>query len=77
MLTVTNNLSSHLVIPKGSDGGVALKLAPKASAKVDKVTGPVKEAERSGLVVIHYPEVNDADDKAPARGKSNKSKKKG
>jgi hypothetical protein len=59
MLTVTNNLPSHLVIPKGTDSGTALKLGPRASAKVEKLNGPVKDAERSGLVVIQYPQASD------------------
>ncbi len=66
MLTVTNNLPSHLVIPKGTDAGTALKLGPKASAKVEKLTGPVKDAERSGLVVIQYPQTTD-EKPAPAK----------
>ena len=68
MLTVTNNLPSHLVIPKGADRGAALKLGPKASAKLEKVTAPVKDAERAGLVVIGYPDAANKKEAPPKKG---------
>jgi len=54
-MTIESRLKTHLVIPDGADTGVALKLSPGGKAVVDKVTGPVKDAERKGLVTIHYP----------------------
>ena len=72
MLTVTNNLPSHLVIPKRADRGAALKLGPKASAKIEKLSAPVKDAERAGLVVIGYP---GAADKKEAPSKKGGKKK--
>jgi len=54
-MTIESRLKTHLVIPDGVDAGVALKLGPGGKAVVDKVTGPVKDAERKGLVTIHYP----------------------
>ena len=54
-MKVENKLSTHLVIPAGAKNGATLKIAPKETAKVDKVTSPIKDAERSGLLVIHYP----------------------
>jgi len=72
MLTIVNNLDSHLVVPHGAGTNAPLKLKPRGKAAVEKVTGPLKDAERHGLVVIQYPEAKDADDKAPARGKNKK-----
>ena len=54
-MKVENKLYTHLVIPAGAKNGDTLKLAPKGTAQVDKVTGPIKDAERRGLVAIHYP----------------------
>lgn len=55
MMTIESQLKTHLVIPDGADAGVALKLSPGGKAVVDTITGPVKDAERKGLVTIHYP----------------------
>ena len=35
MLTVRNNLASHLVIPRGNGTGGALKLTPKGLAMIE------------------------------------------
>lgn len=55
MLTITNRLTTHLVIPNGVGADVALKLGPKGRGKVEKVTASLKEAENAGLVTIRYP----------------------
>ena len=75
MLTVQNNLASHLVIPGAGDYGRALKLPPNGSAQVDKVTGPLRDAERNGLVVIHYPKI-ETKVEAPPPTKGGRRKKK-
>jgi len=72
MMKVENNLSTHLVIPAGAKDGGTLKIAPKETANVEKVTGPIKDAERGGLVIIHYPTPRD---KKPPADKKNGSKK--
>ena len=56
MLTVQNNLASHLVIPDGVGEGIALKVGPQGKAKVAIITAALKNAENRGLVVIHFPE---------------------
>ena len=57
MLTVTNNLATHLVIPGGLVTGKSLILTPKGTPKgtvqVEASTGPLRDAERNGHVVIH------------------------
>jgi hypothetical protein len=75
MLTVQNNLAFHLVIPKAGDKGKSLKLLPKGSVQVEKVTGPLKDAERNELVVIHYPQA-EAKPKNPPKKKGGRKKKK-
>ena len=75
MLTVQNNLASHLVIPEAGDKGGGLKLPPKGSVQVEKVTGPLKDAERNDLVVIHYPKT-ETKPKSPPKKKGRKKKKK-
>ena len=72
MLTVQNNLASHLVIPGAGPKGGALKLPPKGSVQVEKVTGSLKDAERTDLVVIHYPKTKP---KSPPKKKGRKKKK--
>jgi len=52
MLTVRNNLASHLVIPRGTGTGEALKLTPKGTAEVETLTAPLRDAERNGLVTL-------------------------
>ena len=52
MLTVKNNLASHLVIPRGTGTGGALKLTPKGTAQVETLTAPLRDAERKGLVTL-------------------------
>jgi len=74
MLTVQNNLASHLVIPGAGDKGGALKLLPMGSVQVQKVTGPLKDAERNDLVVIHYPKT-ETKPKSPPKKKGRKKKK--
>ena len=76
MLTVQNNLASHLVIPGAGDTGGCLKLPPKGSVQVEKVTGPLKDAERNELVVIHYPKKTETKPKNPPKKKGGRKKKK-
>jgi hypothetical protein len=52
MLTVRNNLASHLVIPRGTGTGEALKLTPRGTAEVETLTAPLRDAERNGLVTL-------------------------
>jgi len=75
MLTIVNNLAFHLVIPKAGDKGKALKLPPMGSAQVEKVTGPLKDAERNGQVVIHYPKAG-TKPASPPKKKGGRRKKK-
>ena len=75
MLTVQNNLASHLVIPGAGDTGKALKLPPSGSVQVEKVTGPLKDAERNELVVIRYPKAETTAE-APPPKKGGRRKKK-
>jgi len=75
MLTVQNNLASHLVIPGAGDKGGGLKLPPKGIVQVEKVTGPLKDAERNELVVIHYPKTTETKPKNPPKKKSGRRKK--
>ena len=77
MLTVQNNLASHLVIPGAGDKGGGLKLPPKGSVKVEKVTAPLKDAERNDLVVIHYPKKTETKPKSPPKKKARQKKKTG
>ena len=57
MLTVTNNLATHLIIPGGLVTGKSLILRPKGTPKgtvqVEASTGPLRDAERNGHVAIH------------------------
>jgi len=59
MLTVMNNLTTHLVIPGATATGKALTLTPKGTPKgtlqVEASTGPLRDAERNGLVTIQEP----------------------
>jgi len=55
MMTVTNNLATHLVVPNGVGEKLPLKIAPKGEAKVEKITASLKDAETKGLVCIGYP----------------------
>ncbi len=56
MLTVSNQLSTNLVIPEGLGDKGALTLTPKGKAAVEKLTASLKEAEKRGLIVIAYPQ---------------------
>jgi len=76
MLTVQNNLASHLVIPGAGNKGEGLKLPPKGTVQVEKVTGPIKDAEHNDLVVIHYPNKTETKPKSPTRKKGGRRKKK-
>ena len=55
MLTVSNKLTTSLVIPEGMGDKGALVLSPKTEAKVEKVTASLKDAEKRGFVAIAYP----------------------
>jgi len=68
MLTVRNNLASHLVIPRGNGTGGALKLTPKGTAQVETLTAPLRDAERNGLVTLGklQPEPPTVDPEPPA-----------
>ena len=55
MLTIENKLLTHLVVPDGIAKGLALKLAPGATGKVEAVTATLKDAEAAGHVLIRYP----------------------
>ena len=76
MITVLNNLDTSLVIPGGLNEKAALVLLPKTQAKIEKVTSPLKDAEKKGLIKISYPkkkkaiskEVNKETDKEIKKG---------
>jgi hypothetical protein len=76
MLTIVNNLTFHLVIPGAGDKGRALKLPPNGSVQVEKVTGPLKDAERNELVVINYPKAETKPASPPPKKKNGRRKKK-
>jgi len=57
MLTITNNLPTHLVVPGGAGEKLALRIPPMGEAKVEKITSTVKDAETKGLLSIGYPPV--------------------
>ena len=63
MLTVTNNLATHLIIPGGLVTGKSLILRPKGTPKgtvqVEATTGPLRDAERNGLVAIQGPDAGE------------------
>ncbi len=69
MLTITNKLDTCLVVPQGNDGKGALFLEPKGTAKVERITASLKEAERNGQVVIRYPAGEKPEDKAAGSGR--------
>ena len=56
MLTITNNLPTHIVVPNGAGDGVALKVPPRGQVRVERVTATLKEAERKGVLIVGYPE---------------------
>ena len=82
MLTVTNNLATHLVIPRGLITGKSLILRPKGTPKgtvqVEASTGTLLDAERNGLVTIQdsggakEPE-DDSVREAPAAGRTGRT----
>jgi len=55
MMTVTNNLATHLVVPNGAGENLPLKLAPRGEAKIEKISATLKDAETKGLISIGYP----------------------
>jgi hypothetical protein len=66
MPTVTNNLTTHLVIPGATAAGKSLILKPKGTARVEVLTAPLRDAERDGHVAISdsgvvVPEAGDDD----------------
>ena len=75
MLTIVNNLAFHLVIPGAGDKGRALKLPPNGSVQVEKVNGPLKDAERNELVLIRYPKVETKVEASPPRKGGRRKKK--
>ncbi len=66
MMTITNKLSTTLVVPDGLGEKGALSLAPKATAQVEKITAGLKEAEKQGLLGIAYPATRKASKTKPA-----------
>jgi len=64
MMTVTNKLDTHLVVPNGAGDKQPLKLAPKGEAKIEKISATLKDAETKGLVSISYPATEKAAAKA-------------
>jgi hypothetical protein len=64
MMTVTNKLATHLVVPDGAGEKQPLKLAPKGEAKIEKISASLKDAETRGLIAIGYPTVEKASGKA-------------
>jgi hypothetical protein len=57
MLTISNNLPTHLVVPNGLGEKLPLKIGPKGAAKVEKLNSALKDAEAGGLLSIDYPPV--------------------
>ena len=52
MTVVTNKLKTHLTITEGLGKKGPLQLSPKGKAAVDRVTGPILDAQKQGLVVV-------------------------
>ena len=52
MLSVTNNLATHLVIPGGLAPAGTLKLKPHKTVMVDEAPESLRAAESNGLVTI-------------------------
>jgi len=71
MLTITNNLSTHLVIPSGAGEGETLKVPPRGKVQVERVTGSLKDAERRGLLTVGYPDASGNGDR-PGKGPGKK-----
>jgi hypothetical protein len=71
MLTITNNLPTHLVIPGGAGEGVTLKVPPRGKVQVERVTATLKDAERRGLLTVGYPEASSNGDR-PGKGQAKK-----
>ena len=55
MLTITNNLQTHLVVPHGVAEGISLKVPPKGQVQVERVTAALKDAEKRGHLTVGYP----------------------
>lgn len=73
MLTVTNNLPTHLVIPHGVAEGVSLKVAPKGQVQVERVTAALKDAEKRGHLTVLYPEQASASQATGAKAPTKKA----
>jgi hypothetical protein len=71
MLTITNNLPTHLVIPSGAGEGETLKVPPRGKVQVERVTAPLKDAERRGLLTVGYPDAGGNGDR-PGKGPGKK-----
>jgi len=67
MMTVTNNLATHLVVPNGAGEKLPLKLQPKGEAKIEKISATLKDAETKGLVSIGYPAAEKQSEKPAAK----------
>ena len=67
MVTITNKLETCLVIPGGLGEKGSLTFAPKTRVKVEKITAPIKDAEKRGLVKIAYPTEKPAPSKAEGK----------
>ena len=52
MTVVTNKLKTHLTITEGLGEKGPLQLGPKGKVKVDRMTGPILDAQKQGLVVV-------------------------
>jgi len=67
MMTVTNKLATHLVLPNGFGDKQPLKLPPKGETKIENITADVKDAESKGLIFIGYPTAEKANEKPTAK----------
>lgn len=64
MMTVTNKLATHLVVPGGAGEKQPLKLGPKGEAKIETISATLKDAESKGLISIGYPALEKSNAKA-------------
>jgi hypothetical protein len=76
MLTISNCTPTHLLLPGAAGDGTALKLPPGGTAKVERLTAALKDAEKQGLVRIGYPEAGPAEAKPDSRPEAPKGGKK-
>lgn len=65
MLSVTNNMATHLVIPGGLAPDGTLKLKPHATVNVDEATDTLRDAASNGLVTIRSPKVSSRQNASP------------